>query len=243
MHDTSAIIVAGGRGVRVGGTVPKQFRRLVEVPLYQYSLQSLLAAGIENIVLVVPGEFTVQVAAEVEHLHRAVRVTEGGPRRRDSVAAGFALVEKETSIVLIHDAARPFLPMSVITRVAKAAKDHGAALAALPVPDTIKRSEDNKAISSTIDRTGLFLAQTPQGFSRSILTKILGLEIPGIQFTDEAMAAERIGVMPRLVPGSTFCFKITTRDDLAMAHALLGMLVEKGADHADWAWLRHTSAC
>jgi 2-C-methyl-D-erythritol 4-phosphate cytidylyltransferase len=243
MHDTSAIVVAGGRGVRVGGTVPKQFRHLGGVPLYHYSVQSLLTAGIEEIVLVVPEEFTVQVEAELEYLRGAVRVTEGGPRRRDSVAAGFSQVGKETSIVLIHDAARPFLPLSVISQVASAARAHGAALAVMPVTDTIKRSEDKRVISSTIDRTCLFLAQTPQGFSRTNLSEIVELETPGIQFTDEAMAAEHIGVAVRLVPGSTFCFKITTEDDLAIAQTVLGMLAQKGTHHADWSWLRHTSTC
>jgi 2-C-methyl-D-erythritol 4-phosphate cytidylyltransferase len=242
IRDSSAIVVAGGRGVRIGGTVPKQFHDLAGVPIYQYSLKSLLSAGIQNIVLVVPEKFTGQIAHDVEPLYPAVRVTTGGPRRQDSVASGFALVEETASIILIHDAARPFLPLSVISHVAEAASAHGAALAALPVPDTIKRSEDSTVVSSTVDRTGLYLAQTPQGFKRSILAQIVELKTPGIPFTDEAMAAEQIRVMPRLVPGSPFCLKITTPDDLVMAGALLGMLMEKGAVHADWSWLRHTSA-
>jgi 2-C-methyl-D-erythritol 4-phosphate cytidylyltransferase len=242
MGDTAAIVVAGGRGVRVGGTVPKQFIRLGGLPLYQYSLHALWAAGIEAIVVVVPVDFTEQVNAEVAPFEGAVRVTRGGERRQDSVAAGFALIEKGTSIVLIHDAARPLLPLSVISRVARGAEEHGAAVAAVPVPDTLKKSEDDELVSATLDRRGLYLAQTPQGFSRSILAEIIALEIPGIEFTDEAMGAERIGIMPRLVPGSSFCFKTTTRDDLVMARALLSMLAQEGADHADWSWLRYTSA-
>jgi 2-C-methyl-D-erythritol 4-phosphate cytidylyltransferase len=242
MHDISVIIVAGGRGTRIGGSVPKQFQVLAGLPLYQYSLHSFLEAGIADIIVVVPKEFTEHVAIDVATVTQAVQVAEGGPQRRDSVACGFALVGKEVSTILIHDAARPFLPLSMISRVAIAAQNHGAALATLPVADTIKRSEDSVTVTSTVNRTGLFLAQTPQGFSYDILSKIVALDGSGIPLTDEAMAAEQIGAMPRLVQGNVFCFKITTRDDLAMAHALHGLLKEKGAHDADWSWLRRTPA-
>ena len=241
-RDISAIVLAGGHSVRVGGDVPKQFQELAGVPIYQYSLRSLLAAGMEKVILVVPEEFTGQIATAVQAVHPAVRVIKGGSRRQDSVASGFALVEETASIVLIHDAARPFLPLSMTLHVIEAARAHGAALAALPVLDTIKRSRDGAVVSSTVNRTGLFLAQTPQGFKRTILSSIVALETPGIQFTDEAMAAEQIGHMPRLVPGSPFCFKITTRDDLVIAAAALGTLMERGAVHEDWSWLRHSPA-
>ena len=216
---SSAVVVAGGRGVRVGGTVPKQFQELAGVPIYQYSLNALLSAGIENVVLVVPEGFTGQIASAIETRYPTIRVTAGGMRRQDSVASGFASVEETAAIILIHDAARPFLPLSVISHVAEAAGAHGAALASLPAPDTIKQSEDNTVVSSTVDRTGLYLAQTPQGFQRSILKQIVELESSGIGETAQSSftVSPRLGVAHPITEKSKLFFNYGHFYDLAVS--------------------------
>jgi 2-C-methyl-D-erythritol 4-phosphate cytidylyltransferase len=93
-----------------------------------------------------------------------------------------------------------------------------------------------------VERASLYLAQTPQGFSRELLSRIVDLTVEDTEFTDEAMAAEHLGIHPRIVPGSSLCFKITTPDDFAVADALFEWLTQRRTDHEDWFWLRHTSA-
>src|SRR5262245_10085284 len=171
MHVT-AIIAAAGAGTRVGGQTPKQ--------LLEVDGQSLLARSVaafdrhpevSALVVVLPAALTAHAATLIGETQRAVRIVPGGPRRQDSVANGFDAVAPESDIVLVHDAARPFVSSAVISRAIGAARTHGAAIAAVPVTDTVKRIGDgaDPVIRETLPREQIFMAQTPQAFRREVL--------------------------------------------------------------------------
>lgn len=228
-------MVAAGASSRMGGGAPKQFRTLGGMPLYRWSVRALHAWG--EVVLVVPSAAVTMIQTECAEFSR-VRVVAGGALRRDSVARGLAAVPENATTVLVHDAARPFLPVSLLRRVADACEDTGVALPVLPVVDTVKRQEGFQA-AGTVDRRGLVLAQTPQACRREILAAVVA-SLAGQELTDEAQGAELMGISPRLVRGSPFAFKLTTEEDFALAEALAQWLLHTGRDHEDWLWLRHT---
>jgi len=247
MHDTIsealpestwAMVVAGGRSVRISGDLPKQFRKIRGIRLYEISLRSLLSTGVSGIVLVVPPDRVDEIGREVAvRVEGTVSVCCGGEKRRDSVARGFSQIPDCANVVLIHDAARPFLPRSLTRDVARAAFMNGAALAAVPATDTLKKSTDGLIVEETIDRRNTYYAQTPQGFRREILERSLfkstNTDVP----TDESMSAERIGISPRLIRGSHFCFKVTVPEDLELAEAVYEWLSERKKHDDDWSWL------
>src|SRR5262249_14903291 len=148
-----------------------------------------------------------------------VRVVKGGARRQDSVANGFDAVAANADVVLIHDAARPFVTADLIDRTIDAAAAHGAAIAALQSRDTIKRGGRDGVITDTIPREEIYLAQTPQGFRRDILAKAIAAGRGGVDATDEAMLAEHAGFTVHVVDGDPGNVKITTADDLDAARA------------------------
>ena len=152
------------------------------------------------------------------------RVVVGGARRQDSVANAFKAISPETEIVLIHDAARPLVTDDLISRTIEAAARHGAAIAAQPVSDTVKRvsrMEDGVAIIETIPRESVFLAQTPQGFRVDVLREAIALGESGVEATDEAALAERAGHVVHIVEAPVKNLKITTAEDLAEARRRL----------------------
>jgi len=141
-------------------------------------------------------------------------------RRQDSVANAFKAIDASTSVVLIHDAARPFVTADLISRAISAASEHGAAIVAQPVSDTVKRvRRDASAVHviETIPRESVFLAQTPQAFRIDVLQQAIALGESGVEATDEASLAERAGHTVRIVEASAKNSKITTADDLAEA--------------------------
>jgi 2-C-methyl-D-erythritol 4-phosphate cytidylyltransferase len=145
----------------------------------------------------------------------------GGVERAESVRRGLAALPPECVIVLVHDAARPFVARDVIDRVIGIARAGEAAVPALPVSDTIKRSAgDPPRIESTIPRDRLWLVQTPQAFPRAALDAAHRAPAVSGAATDDATLVERLGLMVRLVPGSAFNIKVTTPDDFAVAELL-----------------------
>ena len=160
--------------------------------------------------LAIPGVDPARVAA--------LRVVTGGERRQDSVANGFDAVPAETDVVLVHDAARPFVTADLIDRTIDAASAHGAAIAALQSRDTVKRvAADGAVITETIPRETIYLAQTPQGFRRDVLAQAIAAARAGVEATDEAALAERAGYHVHVVDGDPGNVKITTADDLEAA--------------------------
>lgn len=216
----TAIIAAGGAGTRVGAAVPKQMLELDGRPILQHSVDTFAAhPQVAETIVVLPPELAGSPPAWLDQRPR-VRVVAGGARRQDSVANGFNAADAGADVLLVHDAARPFVAPEVITRVIDAAAAHGAAIAAVPVSDTVKRGEPRGAdtvILETLARDGLYLAQTPQGFTRAVLAQAVALGRSGVAATDEAMLAERAGHSVRLVEGATSNVKITTAEDVRWA--------------------------
>jgi 2-C-methyl-D-erythritol 4-phosphate cytidylyltransferase/2-C-methyl-D-erythritol 2,4-cyclodiphosphate synthase len=225
----SAIVAAGGRGVRLGAEQPKQFLEIGGRTILERSIEAFSRhPAVGEVVVALPPDRIEGVAARMRELGLAhVALVEGGTRRQDSVAHAFARVNPAASVVVIHDAARPFVTPALIDRTIEAATRYGAAIAALPVRDTVKqaggdREEHSRPIAATLAREDIFLAQTPQAFRREVLKRALELaREAAIDGTDEAVLAERAGFPVHLVPGDPDNMKITTPEDLEAARRRL----------------------
>ena len=240
-----ALVPAAGRGLRMGGSVPKQFLSLGGEPLIVQSLRALQAAPvIDQIVLAVPLADVDYCEAEIVSRHRFTKVTKvvaGGAERQDSVRHALAQVHAETEIVLIHDAVRPFVTQRMIEEVVAAARREGAAIIALPMRDTVKQVRTDGMIERTVDRTPLWLAQTPQAFRRDwIETAHKNAHAEGIRATDDAFLVEWLGHLVAVVEGSGENIKVTRPEDLVIGEAILasrmkgremGGTSEKSAKH------------
>jgi 2-C-methyl-D-erythritol 4-phosphate cytidylyltransferase / 2-C-methyl-D-erythritol 2,4-cyclodiphosphate synthase len=225
MSLTAAIVAAGGRGVRVGAGRPKQFLELDGRSILEMSVGALAASDrVDEIVVALPEEHLAEVAKAWPSSAKPLAFVAGGARRQDSVANAFAKSSRDADVILIHDAARPFVTSGLIARTVDAARAHGAAIAAIPVRDTVKQAGDpdrdgSRPIRATIPRHTVFLAQTPQAFRRDVLARALE-EGKSIDATDEAMLVERLGLPVHVVEGDPRNVKITTAEDLATAKAV-----------------------
>ena len=223
----SAIIAAAGSGTRLGSATPKQMLDLGGRAMLAHSLAAFLEhPRISEIILVVPAGSSAPAVAGVDRARlAAVRLVIGGARRQDSVANAFDQVGASADVVLIHDAARPFVSAELIGRTIDAAMAHGAAIAALQSRDTVKRVAQGPAgavIVDTIPRDTVYLAQTPQGFRREVLAAAVAAGRSGVEATDEAALAERAGYQVHVVEGDPGNVKITTADDLEAARQRMG---------------------
>ena len=220
MHVT-AIIAAGGRGVRFGGARPKQLVLLGGIPVLQRSVDAFVHhERITDIVVALPADLAAAPPPYVSGAGKRLTVVDGGERRQDSVARAFAHVPSSADIVVVHDAARPLVSADLISRTIDAAVEHGAAIAALQATDTVKRADHRRVIVDTIPRAEIFLAQTPQAFQASVLREALSAA-SGMDATDEAAIVERLGRRVVLVDGDARNVKITTADDLDLAEDVL----------------------
>jgi 2-C-methyl-D-erythritol 4-phosphate cytidylyltransferase/2-C-methyl-D-erythritol 2,4-cyclodiphosphate synthase len=218
----SAIIAAGGRGTRVGADRPKQFLEIGGRSLLDMSVSAIAASRrVDDIVVAVPMDHLDEVRSRLRDAGKPVAIVAGGRRRQDSVANALGRVAPESDIVVVHDAARPFVTQDVIDRTIDAAATYGAAIAAIPARDTVKQAsaglvEGSHVVQTTLRREEIFLAQTPQAFRRHVLER--AFEVAGaLDATDEAMLAERAGFQVHLVPGDPANIKVTTPADLESA--------------------------
>lgn len=221
MHVT-AIIAAAGEGRRLGAAVPKQLLEIDGQSILERSVCAFTGhQRISDVIVVLPPALA---AAPPEWMATdTIRVVAGGSRRQDSVANAFDRVRPESDVILVHDAARPFVSSDLISRSIDAAAEHGAAIAALPASDTVKRVEgegSQTVIVETIPRVSVYLAQTPQAFRREILSAAVALGRGGVEATDEAMLAERAGHRVHVVEGDAANVKITTAGDLDRARRM-----------------------
>lgn len=218
-----AVLVAAGRGERLGGDRPKAFAKLGGRVLLAESLERLEASEwIEAIVVVAAAGWEEPSILLAEELGagKVSACVAGGETRADSVRAGVAEVPEEAAIVLVHDAARPLLGEDVIERVVTALGDGwDGAVAALPLADTVKRADERGAVVETLDRTGLFAVQTPQAFVAPTLRQALAGAASG---TDCAAFVEAAGGRVGIVEGDRRLVKVTTGADLAYVESLLG---------------------
>ena len=224
MHVT-AIIAAAGEGRRLGAAVPKQLLEIAGRSILERSVAAFAEhARVDDVIVVLPTELAEAPERCLSHeVASAVRVVAGGERRQDSVANGFDRVSLGSDVVLVHDAARPFVSADLISRAIDAAFLHGAAIAAVPASDTIKRVEgrdDQRVVSETIPREVIYLAQTPQAFRRQVLGEAVAVGRTGVDATDEAMLAERAGHRVHVVEGDPANVKITTATDLERARRI-----------------------
>lgn len=230
----AAIITAGGRGVRFGSDAPKQFAALGGKPLLAHSVETFSSLDIiSEIVLVAPDDWVPYVEKEIAGIpgSRVSRVVPGGAERQHSVENGFNSLLGEPDVVVVHDGVRPFASASLIEEVIREAYNHGAALAALPAGDTVKKAGETGLVESTVPRDTLWLAQTPQAFRYGVLREAFEkAREDGFLATDEALLAERIGSQVKLVKGSPHNIKITTREDLALGELLLKLRAEDGSE-------------
>jgi 2-C-methyl-D-erythritol 4-phosphate cytidylyltransferase/2-C-methyl-D-erythritol 2,4-cyclodiphosphate synthase len=217
----AAVIVAAGTGERFGGSLPKQYRPLAGNSVLRRSVEAFRATGrFDDIVVVIRDEHRPIYETAIAGLGLPEPVI-GGATRQDSVRAALEwLAPRAPDLVLVHDAARPLVDRATIDRVLDALADAEAAIAAVPVVDTIKRAESGIA-AGTVDRSGLWQAQTPQGFRFPALLAA-HRAAAGEALTDDAAVAERQGIHVRLVEGHVDNFKITTEADLTRAERLLG---------------------
>jgi 2-C-methyl-D-erythritol 4-phosphate cytidylyltransferase/2-C-methyl-D-erythritol 2,4-cyclodiphosphate synthase len=216
-----AIIVAAGRGARIGGATPKQLLDIGGRTILQRSVAAFDGhAGVSEIVIVLPAEWVTDGAALIGPTARRCHFAAGGERRQDSVARGLAAMPAGPDLILVHDAARPFAGRELIDRVIAAAAEHGAAVPAVAARDTVKRLDvARRTVRETIPREEIWLAQTPQGFRRDVLAAAVAAG--GADATDEASLAERAGHPVRVVDGDEQNMKITTPGDLESARARL----------------------
>lgn len=209
----SVIVAAGGAGKRLGADRPKALVPIAGQPLYIYSIRTFASLPfVREIILVLPVGCSVQVPG--------VRTVAGGPRRQDSVRNGLRATDPRSDVVLVHDAARPFVSPKLIREVADAAFRHGAAVPGVPVVDTIKRIDARGRVVETPPRDRLRAVQTPQGFRREVLVEAYRRS-GRADATDDVQLVERSGGRVVVVPGDSANWKLTTPDDFRRAVRLL----------------------
>ncbi len=212
----AVVIVAAGSGRRFGGRTPKQFQGLGGIPLLEWSRRAFAScAFVEQVVLVVPPRTAASPPKWLDE--PAITLTAGGGSRRASVRAGLQSVREPVEVVLVHDAARPFVTGSLIERVTDSAC-LAATIPVLPVEDTIKELDAAGRAVRTLNRDSLARVQTPQGFPFDLLREQHERAArEGSEATDDAALCEEAGMEVRTVDGDPFNIKITTRADFAFA--------------------------
>ena len=221
-----AIVVAAGKGTRLGGDRPKQFLELDGIPVMIRTLRQFeRCREIDEVVAVLPAEETAgfQSLAQQFGVRKLARVVAGGETRAQSVQRGLASIH-EADIVAVHDGVRPFVTPEEIDQVVAAARTGGGAILVAPVADTIKDIKDGR-VTGTIPRTNLRRALTPQCFRFDILKRAYDhlpeVEAEGVEVTDDSLLVERLGLEIVAVEGSTRNIKITRAEDLVLGEALL----------------------
>jgi len=224
MSNVAAIIPAAGSGTRMGLDHPKQFHSLAGFPILVHTVRKFVKAGcVDSIVVVVPADrvdSTKDLLQEYYLFDSAITVVAGGKRRQDSVKCGLDSLSADVDVVLVHDGARPLVTTDVILRCALAAEKSGAAIAAVPVKDTLKKGDAENRIIETVDRETLWQAQTPQAARFSLLLAAYNAA-DNRDVTDEASLLELAGTPVQLVEGSETNIKITRPDDLIIAEKIM----------------------
>ena len=208
--------------------MPKQLRPVAGKPLVVRALDAFLAhPAVAHVVLVLPADTAAAPPPWLLLTDPRVTLVAGGAERADSVRLGLARLPDGCDVVLVHDAARPFVPRAVIDRVIDAVREGHGAVPALPVSDTLKRGSGHPpSIESTVPRDGLWQVQTPQGFPRAALEAAhqqaarRSPAATGTPATDDATLVEESGLTVRLVHGSSFNIKVTTPEDFVLAELI-----------------------
>ncbi|HUF66515.1 MAG TPA: 2-C-methyl-D-erythritol 4-phosphate cytidylyltransferase [Gemmatimonadaceae bacterium] len=221
--DVGVVILAAGSGTRASAGELKQFRWVAGRPMLLHSVLAFQQrSDVGMVVCVLPRRYAGDPPPWLFQcdLERML-VSVGGPERGDSVANGLEDLPENLSVIAIHDAARPLVPSDVIERVIAQARTGTGAVPAIPVSDTLKRVGADGSVTGTVDRSGLWRAQTPQAFPREMIVRAYTeAQLAGVGGTDDAALCERLGLPVVIVPGSERAFKITEERDFARAEAL-----------------------
>ncbi|MBT2449688.1 2-C-methyl-D-erythritol 4-phosphate cytidylyltransferase [Streptomyces sp. ISL-43] len=232
-HRTAAVIPAAGRGVRLGPGAPKALRTLGGLPMLIHAVRAMARSrAVSLVVVVAPPADTVEVRWMLdEHAlpeRTEVLVVAGGRTRQESVRAGLDALPADVTAVLIHDAARPLVPVDTVDSVVEAVRDGAPAVVpAMPLADTVKEVEPGKPgepepVVSTPVRARLRAVQTPQGFDVATLLRAHEkIAVDGEGATDDAGMVEQLGITVVVVPGHEEAFKVTRPLDLVLAEAVL----------------------
>ena len=221
-----AIIPAAGRGKRIGAPVPKQFLEIQGRPLLHHTLTVFASCKlIDYVVLVMPRADVDEMGEDWLNKYEIVReVVVGGEQRQDSVYNGFNSLEEGTDIVVVHDGVRPFTTPQMIIATVEAAQQHGAAITAIPVSDTVKQAADG-FVKQTVSRDGLWRVQTPQAFQCGLLQQAFKKAKKDSYYgTDEGSLVEYLGERVKIVLGSELNIKITRKEDLVLGESLLSRI-------------------
>jgi 2-C-methyl-D-erythritol 4-phosphate cytidylyltransferase/2-C-methyl-D-erythritol 2,4-cyclodiphosphate synthase len=234
---TAVIIAAAGSGKRMGGSIPKQYGQLGGMSILARSVKAFAdLKEIHRIMIVTNEEYHERCKEELSELGLMSKVSDilpGGQERQDSIYNAVRRLPADVELVLIHDGVRPFVTAEVIRRTIEAVKLHGAAVAAVPVKDTIKAAEESQ-VTKTLDRKLLYAVQTPQGFRRELLARVYDEAYRNHYYgTDDAYLAEMAGEKVFVAKGDYNNIKITTIEDIVFGEAILGGRPEGGKMRSD----------
>ena len=215
----AAIIPAAGSGVRLGADVPKAFLALGGLSLLTRSALAMSTVA-DVLIIAAPDDSLDEASAQLAQVDAEIHIVAGGEHRQESVANALRMVPEDVSIVLVHDAARPLVPIEVSQNVVAAIRNGAkAVIPVLPLVDTIKRVNNNGIAIETVDRNQLRRVQTPQGFDRATLD--LAYQNPEVVATDDAGLMDALGIPVLTVAGDERSLKITTMADVKHALSLL----------------------
>lgn len=219
------IIPAAGSGSRMQSDIPKQYLEILGKTIIEHTISVFLGSEkIQQVMVCLPAEDTVFSNLGVAQSPK-VSTTQGGSSRAESVFNGLqALSADEQDWVLVHDAARPCFSSELLeTLLTELVEDEVGGIVAVPAKDTLKLADPDNRINSTVDRSTIWQAQTPQMFRYHLLKESLGLALSqSVEITDEASAIEWAGYQPKLIEGDARNLKVTTSEDLALVEFLLG---------------------
>tara|TARA_Y100001970_G_scaffold157843_1_gene193053 strand:+ start:77 stop:760 length:684 start_codon:yes stop_codon:yes gene_type:complete len=217
----SAIIPAAGAGSRFGGK--KQFKNLNGKPLWAHTLKPFIESSLIDEIIFIVEEGSIDIVKETKYYKlflkkKEITITKGGPNRMDSVLNGIQESKKINDIVCIHDVARPFIKKSLINKTIEACKNFDGAILAIPTVDTVKNVE-NEIIKQTLDRSQIWMAQTPQTFHKECLLKAYSENL-NVDVTDESTLMELSGFSIKIIYGDDNNFKITNKIDWKLAEIM-----------------------
>ena len=234
MTRTAALVPAAGRGERLGPGAPKALRDIGGVPMLVHAVKALSSApGVDVVVVAAPADAVEETRALVSQVaaDTDVEVVSGGDTRTESVARALIALPDDVDVVLVHDAARPLVPVELVTSVVNAVRaGNRAVVPGLAVIDTVKRVDAAGVVQETIPRAALRAIQTPQGFDRTLLQQAHAAVDPdAVTATDDAGLVEALGVPVLVIPGHEEAFKVTRPMDVVMAEAVLARRRAAGA--------------
>ena len=223
---TVAIVPAAGTGNRMGRERSKQYLSLAGMPILVHTLKVFEECPlVDGLLVVVPPqdiEFVRNTVLAPWGLKKVAGVIPGGKERQDSVRAGVEALDRETDLVIIHDAVRPFITIELISQCIRAAREEGAITVGVPAKDTVKEVAPDGRVLRTCDRSLMWLTQTPQAFRRNIIENAHRAAVrDGFRGTDDTSLVERLGIAVRMIRGEYSNIKITTPDDLILAETML----------------------